>query len=644
MAGTAEIAANGRGRASATKIVLAGDRTVSRKLARRHSQTVRILKFALPLSAVGTLAIFMVSLLKHQPITSGLPDLQMPEVVADNLKMKNPHYEGFNQDGGKYWVKADSAQQDIKSLTVIRLEGISGELTDASKQKTFLTATRGLFDTKANDLELFDAIDVKGENGLSAKLTRASVKTKESIITSNEPVDVAMQAGTITSNQMTIRQKTKEYTFVDSVKMQVTPKEPAPGEAGAAQNTSLPFGKPGKPIDITANRLDIDDEKKSALFTGGVVASQDGASLTAPEMTITYEGAVGPENGADQNAQGKLKQIFAKDSVTMQQQSGETATSRTAAFDAENHTVVLDGDVVLSQGTDKKAVGDRAEYDQAAQTMVLTGPVVVTQAGNELRGRRLQFNRDTGKVQLTASTPGTTGRVTARFVKTALKPEAKGNSDDDESSAPPTDGIPFGQAFKTDPSAPVSVSSTRLDVDDKAKSAVFTGDVRAQQGDFTITAQELVASYVGNVGLANAAQDGAPKTLPAQLSTITARKKVMVSSNKGGQKAVGDWGRFDVKANMATLGGDVTLTQGRNVVKGTKLLIDMNTGQSTIKTEPANANGGGAMISSSDGDGSGQIVRSSRPSAVFYPNQVLGDHKKKHGSDDASGWSAKTSP
>lgn len=640
MAGTAETALNGRARASIAKIVLAGDRTVSRRLARRHSQTVKILKIALPFSALCTVAIFVVSLFKQQPLTSGLPDLKMPEVVADNLKMKNPHYEGYNPDGGKYWVKADTAQQDLKALGTIRLQGITGELTDANKQKTVLTATRGLFDSQANDLELYEAIDVKGEGGLAAKLTRASVKTKESIITSNEPVEVSMQAGTITSNQMTIRQKTKEYTFVDSVKMRVTPKETEASEQTDRQ--ALPFGKPGKPIDITANRLDINDDNKSALFTGGVVANQEGATLNAPEMAVTYSGDVGPNAEPGQNSQGQLKQIVAKESVTMQQPSGESATCHTATFDAENHTVLLEGDVVLAQGADKRAVGDKAEYDQTAQTMVLTGPVVVTQGVNEMKGRKLVFNRDTGKLQLTAASPGAAGRVTARFIKPNAKPASGDDADTDKEATAASEGIPFGQAFKTDPSAPVAVSAEKLDVDDKAKTAVFTGDVRAQQGDFTINAQELVASYTGSVGLTNA---GAPsqKSIATQLTTIVARKKVVVTS-KDGQRAIGDWANFDVKGNTATLGGAVTLTQGRNVVKGTKLLIDMNTGESTIKNEPTATSDGGAMISSSDGDGSGQINKAERPTATFFPNQFTGEQHKKHKSKEAEGWQAQPSP
>ncbi len=109
--------------------------------------------------------------------------------------MHNPHYQGFNADGGHYWVKAETAQQDLKTLTAVHLDGITGELTDAKKQKTYLTATRGLFDNKSNILELYDAINVTGEGGLNAKLTRATVETKENIITSDQPSTILRAPG-----------------------------------------------------------------------------------------------------------------------------------------------------------------------------------------------------------------------------------------------------------------------------------------------------------------------------------------------------------------------------------------------------------------------------------------------------------------
>ena len=325
----------------------------------------------------------------------------------------------------------------------------------------------------------------------------------------------------------------------------------------------------------------------------------------------------------------------------LEQSSGETATSRTAAFDTASNTAVLEGDVVLTQGDDKKAVGDRADYDQAAQTMVLTGPVVVTQGNNVLKGRRLVFNRTTNKLQLTA--PGNTGagvgRISAHFVRPATKAPVSEPAEEQS-----TDGIPFGPTFKTDPNAPYDVLADRLDVDDAAKAAVFTGNVVAEQGDMTIRSVELTAYYTGSAGLATAA-DGAKKGA-ASLTHLKPRKKVMVIS-KDGRTATGDWAEIDIKTNIATLGGAVVLTQGKNVVRGTKLLIDMNTGETTIKTEPTASSAGAAMISSSEGDGGGEIVKADRPSAIFYPGQIWAQERRKKMRGcvkELDGWQVRTSP
>lgn len=629
---------SGRGRASGSKIVFAADRTTSRRVASKHTRTVRRLKVVLPLIAAGTIAVFLMTVLNGAGIGPKIADIQIPQIVAENLKMKNPHYEGFQSDGGRYWVKAETAQQDLKTLTVVHLDGITGDLLDVKKQKTHLVAKRGTFDNKANTLELYNSINVTGDGGLNATLTHALVRTKEGVITSDQPSTITMGAGQILSNQLTIRQKTKEYTFVDNVRTHIKPKEQAPSADQTAQPT-LPFGKSGEPIDVASSRLDVDDNKKVALFTGQVTATQGGSTLVAPEMAVTYEGQVTPEAGADESKQTpaeggtKVKQVVAKESVTLTQASGETATSRTATFDTAAQLAVLEGDVVLTQGADKKAVGDRAEYDEANQKLTLTGPVVVTQGQNVLKGRRLVYHRATSKMQLTAETETSAGRITAHFTKPAGKQPAK-NADSDETES--AEGIPFGQAFKTDTNAPYDVTSDRLDVDDNAKTALFTGNVVTVQGNFTIQSGEMTAYYTGRSGLGMS--DDKAKS-GASLTHIRAKKDVTVVS-KDGQKASGDWAEVDVKTNLAKLGGNVVLTQGKNVVRGTKLLIDMTTGQATIKTEPT-ASSESSMVSAGDVNKNGQIIKADRPSAVFYPGEF--GKKIKGAADAVDGWQARSS-
>jgi LPS export ABC transporter protein LptC len=638
-------AAQGRTRSSGSSIVIAGDRTDSRKAAHRHSRRVRILRVALPLTAVAATALATMNILENAGIGPTLPPIEVPKIVADNLKMHNPHYQGFNTDGGHYWVKASTAQQDLKTLTAVHLDGITGELTDAKKQKTYLTASRGTFDNKSNILELFDAINVTGDGGLNAKLTRATVQTKENIITSDQPSTILMGAGQITSDQLKIRQKTKEYTFLENVRSHIQPKQAASTAKDQADQNSLPFGKPGQPVDVASNRLDIDDVKKTAIYTGGVVATQDGATMTSPEMTVSYEGTVASESKSTDeskpaapttsDASGtKVKLIVAKDSVVLKQPNGETATSEQATFNTVSNTAVLEGDVVLTQGDDRRAVGDRVDYDQAAQTMILTGPVVVTQGENILKGRRLVYNRATQKMQLSspANIMGSTspGRITAHFVKPSTKTPAA-QSDDNQSG----DGISFGAAFKTDPNSPYDVVSDKLNVDDNAKQAIFTGNVSAVQGAMTMRSQELTAFYTGSAGMGTADKAGATGAA-ASLTHLTARKKVVVTG-KDGQTATGDWAEVDVKKNLTTVGGAVVLTQGKNVVHGNKLVIDMNTGEATIKTEPMTTSSG-AVVSSSGGEGGGDVYKVERPSAIFYPGQL------KKSKVQAEGWQVRTSP
>jgi LPS export ABC transporter protein LptC len=288
MAATSDSAVtSGRGRSSTRDIVFDSDRTASRHIAHRHSKRVRLLKVTLPFLALATFGVFVLTVLEGSGVGPRIPDLEIPQIVAENLKMKNPHYEGFQPDGGRYWVRAETAQQDFKTFGVVHLDKITGDLIDPKKQKTHLVAARGLFDNKANTLELYDSIQVTGDGGLNATLTHAKIKTKEGIITSDQPSTILMDAGRITSNQLVIHQKTKQYAFIDNVKTHMKPKEPAPAAQDPANANALPFGKPGQPVDVASSRLDVDDNKKTALFTGNVVATQAGSTLQAPEMSVT---------------------------------------------------------------------------------------------------------------------------------------------------------------------------------------------------------------------------------------------------------------------------------------------------------------------------------------------------------------------
>ncbi len=149
-------------------IELAGDRAASRALGRAPFVAGAQVKGRASTLRCWRRRHLRPLILKSTGWGVGIPTLDIPTIIAENLAMENPHYEGFNKDGGRYWVTAKKAMQDIKNMSVIKLDTITGELSDADKKKTKLTAIRGTFNNKANILELFDSIDIAGDNGLKA--------------------------------------------------------------------------------------------------------------------------------------------------------------------------------------------------------------------------------------------------------------------------------------------------------------------------------------------------------------------------------------------------------------------------------------------------------------------------------------------
>ncbi len=612
----------------------ASDRPKNFARARRHTRLVRALRLALPLCAAGVIILYVGSVLRTIGWVTGVPTIQLPQIIPDKLTMDNPHYEGFNSDGGKYVVKAKTAVQDLTDTDHVTLNEIDGDLVDANKVKTNLKAAHGLYNTKSAELEMFDGIDITSDNGLRAKLSRATVSTKLGVIVSKEPVEVAVPAGTIRAKELTLRNKTHEATFLNEVVAHLVPEQKAPAPATAtaaapapAASTPLLSANNG-PIDVTANRLDIDDVKKTAVFTGKVRAVQVDSALETAALEVEYESQQTPGSAALASG-GKIRRIKSATPVILTRAPRDRVASKSLDFDAQTEVALLAGDVVMTSGTDRRVTGDVATIDQRADSVLITGSVVAVQGRNTLKGERLYVERASGRTQLNSpAEPGErdAGRIAARFYRTEAQiAQAAKKQKEALAQAATAVGV-----FKTDPSAPIDVEADRLDVDDHAKLATFRGNVHAVQGGFIVRTSEMRSHYTGNAGLAQELNAAEPHP-PAELTRIEARGKVIVTSQNG-QNAIGDWADFDVKENKVTLGGDVVLTQDKDVVRGTRLVIDMVTGESVIHNDPAAAWSAKAAPEN-DASGKGFVVQGpvigGRPSAIFYPRNKKAQEKNK---------------
>ena len=528
MASTADHHRDARRRSEAIATTL--DRSRDFRRASRHTAVVRTMRTALPLVCLAAAGGYGLTVLQRAGWGGGVPAAVVPRITPENLVMNNPHYEGFNPNGGRYTVSARTARQDLARPHVIELDGITAVTTDANDVRTDLTARQGVFDNQTKLLELAGGVDVVSGSGLKARLATATVEISESIVTSRDPVEVEMTAGRVRASEMKLRHKSREVTFIGSVETHVEPPRP-PETARTPRAAPQPaFGGSGAPIDITSNRLDVNDQTKLAVFSGAVRAVQDGATLSSPHLHVTYSGqAPGLPAAGDKPAAalgtptatgdkvavaaaqrpaagsvpagpvpaGKVERITASGPVEMTQASGDRAVSDSADFDAVNGRAYLNGNVVMSQAPDRRAMAQRAEIDQRAETVLLVGDVTISQGSNELRGHRLLSDRKTARTQVTSpKEDGGNGRIAARFVRNSGVGAAS-----TPAAAKPAAASPFGASFKTDPGAPVDVEAESLDIDDVKKTALFQGNVRAVQGGFTLRTVEMTAYYSGEAGL-----------------------------------------------------------------------------------------------------------------------------------------------
>ena len=174
------------------------------------------------------------------------------------------------------------------------------------------------------------------------------------------------------------------------------------------------------------------------------------------------------------------------------------------------------------------------------------------------------------------------------------------------------------QGFSQNRDQPVHIEAATLEIRDKQKQATFSGDVRVKQGDTGLRCKSLVVFYE---------QSGEPtdasKTLQAaspgpsgeqRIKRLEARGSVVVTQKD--QTATGELGIFDMKTNTVTLTGTpVIMTQGQNVLRGGKLVVDLTSGVSRVEAGKSGqgvqmlVQPGASMPDSKGGSADGQAPR-----------------------------------
>src|SRR5438477_10395598 len=157
-------------------------------------------------------------------------------------------------------------------------------------------------------------------------------------------------------------------------------------------------------------------------------------------------------------------------------------------------------------------------------------------------------------------------------------------------------GVPNAmQGFSQNRDQPIQIDAASLEMRDKKKEATFSGNVKVVQGDTTMTSKTLVVFYDSTSAPAPAPSPAAKATKSAPIQSTTpgpggsssirrleAKGSVVVTQKD--QVVTGETAVFDTRSNLITMLGGIVLTQGKNVLRGDRLLVDMTTGVSRVES------------------------------------------------------------
>ena len=154
-------------------------------------------------------------------------------------------------------------------------------------------------------------------------------------------------------------------------------------------------------------------------------------------------------------------------------------------------------------------------------------------------------------------------------------------------NAQPSKGPPNAlQGFSQNHDQPVHIEAATLEVRDKDKVATFSGDVRVTQGDTNMRCKTLMVFYEQDDAKADQSKSLKAATPgpggQQRIKRLEARGGVVVTQKD--QTATGETGVFDMKSNTVTLNGEVVMTQGQNVLRGDRLVVNLTSGVSRVES------------------------------------------------------------
>ena len=163
----------------------------------------------------------------------------------------------------------------------------------------------------------------------------------------------------------------------------------AVGQVQQQQPTSALKGhNSNAPVDVTADRIEVQDRADRAIFNGNVHVTQGELTLDTDRLTVAY-------SGGQQNAGVQIRRLDAAGGVVVHSPS-ETAKGDFGIYDLDRKLITVIGNVRLTRGQNV-VNGQRLVINlDSGRAVIDGGPAGVNQSGGRVTGHFTVPQRNNG--------------------------------------------------------------------------------------------------------------------------------------------------------------------------------------------------------------------------------------------------------
>lgn len=167
----------------------------------RHDRLVRVAKLALPVGALGLLALLAISPFDHRSEVSFILDKKKVDSAQERMRIDAARYTGEDNQGRRFSISAERAVQPSGDQPIVSISGMAARL-DLAEGPLSIIANHGRYDLDRQTVAIDGPVRVAGAGGYRLETSDVSVNLKTRQLASAGPVAGAMKLGQFSAGHL----------------------------------------------------------------------------------------------------------------------------------------------------------------------------------------------------------------------------------------------------------------------------------------------------------------------------------------------------------------------------------------------------------------------------------------------------------